>query len=131
MRRPSSIRLRLAMLAFALLVAALAGCGGSSSSTIPVGGGASVTVDATSYSHDSVTIQAGESVTWTWAASGHTVTSIPLVTNCTPNGLFDSGVLSSGATYTHVFNTPGTYAYGCTANNDCSTLNQSALVVVQ
>ena len=46
-------------------------------------------------------------------------------------GLLDSGVLASGATFTHVFDTPGTCACGCTANDDCTALNQSALVVVQ
>src|ERR1700741_659379 len=51
----------------------------------------------------SVTIHPGDQVTWTWASSGHSTTSV--------NGIWDSGIRSQGATFTHTFNTVGTFPY--------------------
>src|SRR5262245_34427411 len=55
----------------------------------------------------SVTIHPGDQVKWTWASSGHSTTS-------DPPGEWDSGVRSQGATFTHTFNTAGTFYYYCT-----------------
>jgi plastocyanin len=53
------------------------------------------------------TVKAGTTVTWYNAdASTHTVTS-------TTSGVFDSGNLGSGQSYSYKFNTPGTFNYYC------------------
>ena len=52
-----------------------------------------------------VTIHPGDQVKWTWASSGHSTTS--------DNGIWDSGVRSQGATFTHTFNSVGTFPYHC------------------
>src|SRR5262245_39292585 len=57
----------------------------------------------------SVPIHPGDQVKWTWATSGHSTTSV--------DGLWDSGIRSQGATFTHTFNTAGTFSYWCTQNH--------------
>ena len=59
----------------------------------------------------SVTIHPGDEVKWTWASSGHSTTSGQVGM---PNGIWDSGVRNQGATFTHTFNTVGTFYYFCT-----------------
>ena len=54
-----------------------------------------------------ITVPKGTTVTWTNRDSvPHTVTST--------TGAFDSGSISQGYTYSHTFDTPGTYEYSCT-----------------
>jgi plastocyanin len=62
-----------------------------------------------SFNPPAVTIAPGETVTWTWAASGHSTTSD------SPTGpeVWDSGVQSLGFTFSHVFTTAGTFPYYC------------------
>ncbi len=61
----------------------------------------------------SVTIHPGDQVKWIWLTSGHSTTSgRPGM----PNGIWDSGVRSQGATFTHTFNSAGTFPYYCTAS---------------
>lgn len=56
-------------------------------------------------------INVGDQVTWTWAATlGHTSTS---GNPCTANGLWSSGGLSSGQTFTFTFNSAGNFPYFC------------------
>jgi plastocyanin len=74
------------------------------------------------FSPNPVTISVGDTVRWTWATSGHSVTSgnscaadsqfcSPNDTNC------GAGVLSNmGAVYQHTFAQAGTYAYFCFAH---------------
>src|SRR5690348_2175718 len=58
------------------------------------------------FSPSSVTIQPGDTVRWTWGATFHSSTSgIPGA----PNGIWDSGILSQGATFSHTFNAAGTF----------------------
>src|SRR5437660_171633 len=58
-----------------------------------------------------VTIHPGDQVKWTWLTSGHSTTSgRPGM----PNGIWNSGVRSQGATFTHTFNSAGTFPYYCT-----------------
>ena len=67
---------------------------------------AGVSVVDFSYSPKTVTIQAGESVSWSNnGQSPHTVTA--------DGGSFDSGNLNPGQGYSHTFSTAGTYAYHC------------------
>jgi plastocyanin len=61
----------------------------------------------------SVTIHPGDQVKWTWLTSGHSTTSgRPGM----PNGIWNSGVRSQGATFIHTFNSAGTFPYYCTAH---------------
>lgn len=75
--------------------------------TVPTAHAASAGVSIQNFEFypSSVTINPGESVTWTQKDVGtqHTVTG---------SG-FDSGALSTNGTYTHMFNEPGTYSYHC------------------
>jgi plastocyanin len=55
-------------------------------------------------------INAGDTVHWVWAGSGHSTTS---GNPCTSDGTWDSGVHNSGFTFDVTFNTPGTFPYFC------------------
>ncbi len=60
------------------------------------------------YAFDPVTITVSANTTVTWTNNdpvGHTVTS--------DNGVFDSGMMNTGKTFSHLFNTPGSYPYHC------------------
>ena len=60
------------------------------------------------YTPTNFTVRAGTPVTWVNRDNTvHTVTS-------TPSGPLNSGDIGPGATYSHTFNTPGTYPYYCT-----------------
>lgn len=66
---------------------------------------------AMAYSPQTYHVAAGGTVTWlNRDTMSHTVTS-----NAT--GLFDSGFLTTGQTWSQVFMTPGTYYYHCTPHN--------------
>jgi plastocyanin len=62
------------------------------------------------------TVTQGSTVTWTLSgAAVHTVTQCDAsFATCPPAGGFDSGLLSSGESYSFTFNTPGTISYYCT-----------------
>ena len=83
---------------------------------VAVGQGGFVFVPST------VNISVGDTVRWTWATSGHSVTSgLPCAADsqyCSPNDMnCASGVLSnSGTVYTHTFTQPGRYSYFCAAH---------------
>jgi plastocyanin len=71
---------------------------------------------------DTVNISAGDTVRWTWAGNGHSVTSGD---PCTVDGQFcspddmncDQGILSgTGTVYEHTFDQAGTYNYFCFAH---------------
>ena len=68
------------------------------------------------FSPSSITINPGDTVRWTWAATFHSSTSgIPGM----PNGIWDSGILNQGATFTHIFNSTGSFPYYCTPHGGC------------
>jgi len=64
----------------------------------------------------SVTIHSGDQVKWTWGSSGHSTTS---GSPGMPNGIWDSGILNQGATFTHTFNSVGTFPYYCIVHGGC------------
>ena len=68
---------------------------------------ASVSITDFQFTPATVTIQAGDSVTWTNNSGGtpHTTTS--------DSGVWDSGTLNAGQSFTFTFKTPGTFAYHC------------------
>ncbi|MEM8873406.1 MAG: cupredoxin domain-containing protein [Planctomycetota bacterium] len=66
---------------------------------------ATVSVKELKFTPGTVSIKAGESVTWkNNDTRDYTVTST--------SGAFDSGPLKPGKSYTHTFTTSGTYPYG-------------------
>ncbi|HEV8231257.1 MAG TPA: plastocyanin/azurin family copper-binding protein [Thermoanaerobaculia bacterium] len=77
-----------------------------------------------SFSPSSVTVAPGEAVIWNFLAL-HSSTSD---TQTGPE-VWDSGVLSSG-TFSHVFNTPGTYPYYCTVHSVPGGTAMNGVVVV-
>ena len=109
----------------ALLVCALAGCGGSSGTPgtsppppppppplPPPVASATVEVRNNFFTPESVVLMAGGQVTWSWTGSGHSVTSV-----LTPG--FTPSAPVSNAPFTHgpiVFSAPGTYQYICTVH---------------
>jgi plastocyanin/elongation factor P hydroxylase len=92
-----------ALFAFACF-AFLSGLSAASAATFNVRVGVG---DPPRFVPSSVTIHPGDRVKWTWASSGHTVTS-------GPPGIWDSGIRGQGATFNHTFNTEGTFWYYCT-----------------
>jgi plastocyanin len=103
--------------------------GGGNTVTVQVGAGGNLT-----YSPSTVTIHVGDTVQWSFASAGHTVTSgggcgadgqfcSPGDTNCS------AGTTSaSGAAYSHTFNDAGSFSYFCTTH--CS-LGMTGTVTVQ
>ena len=86
---------------------------GGPAATVMVGSGGLKFVPST------VTVKVGDTVQWTWAASGHSVTS---GMNGTPDGKFCSpddkscmagNTSASGTVYSHTFTTAGTFPYYC------------------
>ena len=78
----------------------------STPATTGGGGGAKVVIKNFAFDQTSVTIKAGESVTWTNqdSVTHHLVGD---------KGEFDSADLAAGATFTFTFKTAGTVAYHC------------------
>ena len=79
--------------------------------TVAVGGPASAaTTNVSEVDFDfvpaTVTINVGDTVLWTNNANDvHTTTS--------DTGIWDSGTMNPGATFSHIFNSAGTFAYHC------------------
>jgi plastocyanin len=71
---------------------------------------------------DTVNISVGDTVRWTWAGSGHSVTSGPPCAAdsqfCSPNDMscFPGTLNNTGFVYQHTFTVPGTYSYHCLAH---------------
>jgi plastocyanin len=71
---------------------------------------------------DTVNISVGDTVRWTWAGSGHSVTSGPPCAAdsqyCSPNdtNCFPGTLSNQGTVYTHTFARSGTYSYFCLAH---------------
>ena len=78
------------------------------------------------FSPSSVTIAPGEKVTWVWMGSPHSSTS-----NATSGPeVWDSGVLSTGATFSHTFTAPGTYLYYCVVHSSPTGTAMNGVVQV-
>jgi plastocyanin len=107
----SSAALRKLTLAIAV-VAAIAACGGDDSTAPPTNGPFTGTVQVKNnfFSPSAATISVGESVTWKFNGSSHSVTS-----TAASDFAFDSGVKSSG-TFVFQFNSAGTARYFCTVH---------------
>jgi plastocyanin len=65
-----------------------------------------VFIEGMAFNPSTITVTAGTTITWTNKDGvAHTVTS---------GGNFDSGSISSNGTWSHLFNTAGTFQYVCT-----------------
>ena len=71
-----------------------------------------------SFSPDPVTIQAGDSVRWTWYSNNHSVRS---GRPAQPTNQFSSGVHNFNFVFTHTFSTPGNYPYFCEVHGTMMT----------
>lgn len=101
------MRKRAMAMAALLVVPVLGACGDDSDDdeTSDTAGG--VTVENTAFSPSSLSVKAGDSVTWTFKDSfTHTVTA--------DDKSFDSGGKTDGDTFEHTFPTAGTFTYKCT-----------------
>ncbi len=78
------------------------------------------------FSPASVTIHPGDQVKWTWSSSFHSTTS---GSPGQPNGIWDSGIQSQGATFTHTFNSAGTFPYYCIPHGGCCNMVGTVMVV--
>ena len=67
--------------------------------------------------NSTTTIKAGQTVQWNWVGSFHSSTSGNC---CTPDGNWDSGVMSNG-TFSHTFPTAGNFPYFCTVHGSLMT----------
>ncbi len=74
-----------------------------------------VSVDIINFQHQDLTIEVGTTVTWTNRDPvAHTTTS---GAPASPNVLWDSGLLSSGATFSHTFDETGEFEFFCIPHN--------------
>lgn len=77
------------------------------------------------FTPQNVTIQVGDTVQWTWAASGHSTTSgAPGV----PDGMWDSGVQNAGFVFSFTFTSAGTFNYFCSPHGVCCGMIGSVTV---
>ena len=80
------------------------------------------------FSPSSVTIHTGDTVRWTWNDSFHSTTSgIPGA----PNGIWNSGILNQGATFSRTFNNTGNFPYYCTPHGGCCNMVGMVNVVAE
>jgi plastocyanin len=76
------------------------------------------------YRPGSVTIKAGDMVTWTQSGEQpHTVTA--------DDGSFDSGEMATAETFSMRFDSPGTYRYYCSLHGGPGGEGMSAVVIVE
>jgi plastocyanin len=65
-----------------------------------------VTIRLLKFSPDKIEVKSGERVEWANAdLTPHTATA---------QGIFNSGAINAGASWSHTFNQPGTFPYVCT-----------------
>ena len=94
---------KIALLSVILLMAACTKPAASS--------GTPVTIVDFAFSPESVNVSVGDTVTWTnTGSSQHTSTS---GAPGAPDGTWDSGTLSNGGTFSHVFGQAGNFHYYC------------------
>src|SRR6266567_1338763 len=69
---------------------------------------ANISIVNFAFTPSSVSIGVNDSVKWTWAGSPHSTTS--------DTGLWESGVQGTGATFTHVFTSAGSFPFHCSVH---------------
>lgn len=119
MRKPRRYRARVmkllsfASVAFALAVVLTACSSTDAGSSGTASAANTVTLNGNSFEPATITIKAGESVTWKWSSGTHDVKS---GATCAPDGKFSSGDPEAGATFEHKFDTAGTFDYFCSVH---------------
>jgi len=74
------------------------------------------------FSDQTITIQEGDTITWTnQDSTQHTVTSVS-------GGELDSGTMNQGATYSHTFNSAGTFDYLCEFHPGIAAMEATVIV---
>lgn len=93
-----------------MLSAAAVSCTKSSDNNGSKGPGTDeVFIQNMAFNPNSITVTVNTTITWTNKDGvAHTVTS--------DSGLFDSGSIPSGGTYSHTFTTAGSFSYHCTVH---------------
>lgn len=100
-----------------LILTALASAAGAATHNVTVGPG-------TSFSPETLTIQVGDTVTWTNAGGFHDAVA--------DNGTFSSGPPSSAAwTFSRTFNSAGTVGYYCTIHGGPGGVGMAGTIIVQ
>lgn len=98
---------RTAVLLLFFIIPGLSGCQKASDNNTPGTGSNDVSIENMMFSPGTITVTANTTIKWTNNdGMTHTVTS--------NTGIFDSGNISAGGTYSHTFATAGTYPYHCT-----------------
>jgi plastocyanin len=97
------------------LLALLVACSSTETGTTPSTSTTANTVNltATAFEPATITIKAGETVTWKWTTGTHDVES---GTTCAPDGKFSSGDPVAGGTFEQKFDTAGTFDYFCSVH---------------
>src|SRR4029450_5574620 len=108
-------------LAFLVCCAATISLLSSNAATIQVQVGAG----GAKFTPQNVTINLGDTVEWTWVGNNHSTTS---GTPGNPDGLWDSGVHSTGFVFSRTFTTAGTFNYFCTPHGLCCSMIGSVIV---
>ena len=83
---------------------------------VSVGMGGNQFVDGQSGSNVT-TIRAGQTVTWNWVSGTHSTTSGNC---CSPDGKWDSGIMSSGS-FSQMFPSTGSFPYYCMVHGSAMT----------
>jgi plastocyanin len=111
------------LIKFGLMVgfAAVLSLAGAEANTIQVQVGA----NGLKFTPQDVTITVGDTVEWIWADNFHSATS---GTPGNPDGLFDSGILNNGATFSFTFTGAGTFPYFCSPHGACCGMIGSVTV---
>ena len=111
------------MRSIALIIAVLIALGswhavaGPSASTT-----AAVNVSDFQFSPDTLTIAAGDTVTWTLVGGFHSVVA--------DDGSFNSGQPGTGFPFSHTFAAPGTYRYYCAVHGGPNGVGMSGVITV-
>ena len=95
------------------LLAVLAACGSTATDDTSTTATNTVSLTATAFEPATITIKAGETVTWKWVTGTHDVES---GTSCAPDGKFSSGEPVAGGTFEQKFDTAGTFDYFCSVH---------------
>jgi plastocyanin len=77
------------------------------------------------FSPRDLTIHTGDTVVWTNHSASHT-----RHTATADNGSFNSGTMNFGASYSHTFSTPGTYAFYCKFHGAPGGIGMSGVITV-
>src|SRR5262245_14263909 len=117
--KPRSLVTHAATLTLGALLTFSPSLGHAATHTVMVGQGGFLFVPS------SITIEQGDDVMWIWSSSGHSSTSgIPGA----PSGFWDSGIQNMDATFSHTFNSAGSFPYYCTPHGGCCGMVGSVTV---